>query len=233
MTGQLLVRLETSFPPPQQIIETLGELRHECGKLKLALAVRALDRIGNDIERWANRDLKELGVDLRPKISDLNLRIWDELQGRFFLVLPAELVERYRQTKPLFGNDIESKFPQMSEDISEAGKCLALNRATAAVFHLMRVMEIAVQQFGARLGIELTDEKNWQNILDQVNKAIKALDQKDHLTKRYAATAGHLYNVKLSSRNEVMHPKKTYTTEEGEKVFSSVNTFISDLASLL
>src|SRR5271169_6002061 len=35
------------------------------------------------------------------------------------------------------------------------GKCLALGRPTAAVFHLMPVMEIGVQRFGADLGVTL------------------------------------------------------------------------------
>ncbi len=147
--------------------------------------------------------------------------------------MPPECKELYKQDAPLFGTDVEAKFPQMSEDISKSGKCLALGRSTAAVFHLMRVMEIATQKLGDKLNVTFSSQKNWQNILDEVNKAIKAMDHKAVQTKAYAAAASHLYNVKLAWRNEVMHPKQTYTHEEATKIYTAVDTFIRDLASIL
>ncbi len=36
-------------------------------------------------------------------------------------------------------------------------------------------MELATQYLGKRLGLSFETEKNWANILDQVDKAIKAL----------------------------------------------------------
>jgi hypothetical protein len=108
-----------------------------------------------------------------------------------------------------------------------------VNRPTASVFHLMRIMEIGVRRFGDVLGVQLPDDKNWQNILDEINKAIKALDQKAPLTKKYAGASAHLYNVKLASRNEVMHPKQTYTPDEARRVFDATDAFIRDLANLI
>lgn len=170
---------------------------------------------------------------MRPLALDLHLRVIDELGDRLFLALPPESASYYDQKQPLFGGDVESKFPQMSEDIAEAGKCLALNRSTAAVFHLMRVMEIAVQTFGTKIGIALASEKMWQNTLDEVNKAIKGLNPKAPLTQAYAATASHLYNVKVCWRNPTMHPKQTYTPEEARKIFDAVKTFTDDLVNLI
>jgi hypothetical protein len=42
------------------------------------------------------------------------------------------------------------------------------------------------------------------------------MDAKQLSTKAYAEAASHLYNVKVAWRNEVMHPKQTYTFEEAE-----------------
>jgi hypothetical protein len=56
----------------------------------------------------------------------------------------------------------------------------------------MSVMELAVQGFGAKLGITLVSERKWQVILDQVNSAIRALDQKDGATIMYAGISSHL-----------------------------------------
>jgi len=73
----------------------------------------------------------------------------------------------------------------------------------------------------------------WQNILDEINKAIKAMDQKQPKTTQLAEAAAHLYNVKLAWRNAVMHPKDTYTPEEAKAIFENVKTFTSDLAPLM
>jgi hypothetical protein len=233
VVGQLFVRLETGFPPVEQIAPTLGELRRESERLGIRVAVSQLDRINEVVQGDGWNSLQALAELLRPLVRDLHLRVIDELGDRFFLSLPSENVAYYRQSEPLFGAEVEARLPQLSEDIAEAGKCLAVGRSTAAVFHLMRVMEIAVQKFGDKLGVPLAHEKYWQVILDGINKAIRAMDQRAAQTKMYAAASAHLYNVKLAWRNEVMHPKQTYTDQEARKVFLSVDTFIRDLVGML
>jgi hypothetical protein len=233
MTGQLMVRLEASLPPMQQIVETLAELHRECGRLGLPLSQAHLERFRDGLADFANVPLSTVAERMRGGIVELNMRVWDELENRFFLTIPADHIAWYRQSEPLFGKEVEAKFPEMSEDISEAGKCLALDRPTAAIFHLMRAVEIAVQRFGGKLGIALASEKNWQNILDEINKAIKALDQKALQTKAYAEASAHLYNVKLGWRNAVMDPKQTYTADEAKALFSATGIFIRDLAGIL
>lgn len=170
--------------------------------------------------------------EIQQAATELSNRMHDALVEQQFLHVSPELAKLYTKQQ-LFGSEVEAKFPQMSEDIAEAGKCLALQRGTATVFHLMRVMEIAVRQFGDKLGITLVSDKNWHNILDEINKAVKALDQKAPQTKAFAQASAHLYNVKLCWRNEVMHPKQTYTAAEATALFGAVDTFIRDLAELL
>ena len=46
-----------------------------------------------------------------------------------------------------------ANFPAANHEASEAGKCFATARYTACVFHLMRVMEVGVQEFGAVLSV--------------------------------------------------------------------------------
>lgn len=231
MAGQLMIRLEDQYLKDNVIGiigETLGGLTRECRNLKLTYSLAALERIREHIEKETATP-----ATLRTKIADLITRIFDELRNQYFISIPVESVGYYRPSAPLFGMDVEQKFVQMSEDIAEAGKCLALSRSTAAVFHLMRVMELAVQRFGTEVGVPFAHEQNWQVILDQINKAIRSMDQKALETKRYAAAASHLYNVKLAWRNEVMHPKQTYTVEEAKDLFDAVRTFTRDLAALI
>jgi hypothetical protein len=236
LIGQLIVKLEPQYTMGPEgagaLGETLAEIQREAGRLQLRSALAQLDRIEKYIMPQGKPGAILQGQ-LRTMLVDLHQRMCDELNDRFFISVPSENVPYYRQSEPPFGSEVEAKFPQMSEDISESGKCIALGLSTAAVFHLMRVMEIGTQKLGDRLGVQLASEKNWQNILDEVNKAIKALDHKAAQTKAYAAASSHLYNVKLAWRNEVMHPKQTYTHDEATKVHAAVDAFICDLALIL
>lgn len=206
----------------------IGEVGAACETLKLPSTVAQVHRM-LDWLKTGDSDLRTLS----QMLVELQNRLLDDLSMRLFLAVPESQENLYTQDKPLFGEQVEKKFTQMSEDVSEAGKCLALNRNTAAVFHLMRIMELGVQSFGTKLGITLVQEKNWQSILDEVNKNIKTRDHKLPETKRCAETASHLYNVKVAWRNEVMHPKQTYTDEEAAAIFGNVKTFINDLAGLI
>jgi uncharacterized phage protein gp47/JayE len=94
-------------------------------------------------------------------------------------------------------------------------------------------METGVQAFGTKLKVKLAGEKNWQNILDEVNKAIKALNPKDRGTVEMSQASANLYAVKLAWRNEVMHPKDTYTLEEADNLIRQVRIFMGKLATIV
>jgi hypothetical protein len=50
---------------------------------------------------------------------------------------------------------------------------------------------------------------------------------------RFSQAHAHLFHAKNAWRNEVMHPKATYTDAEAEELLSAVKTFMNNLASLL
>lgn len=169
-------------------------------------------------------------------ISALRDRLIDELAATYLLHLPRHKVEYFADT-PQFGEAVADKFPKAAYDIQEAAKCLATARSTGCVFHLMRCLELATQQLGKRLGINLVHEKNWHNILDEVDKAIKKLpiasSRQKKTRNRFAEASAHLRMVKDAWRNEVMHPKETYTEEEAERIFRNVKDFMVHLATKL
>jgi hypothetical protein len=243
MIGQILARFQIAANAPRhgvmitvqddvygELGAALGEMGRHVDRLGLPLSKKHFERMRASI---VNTDVALTDQVLIHDLRELITRLTDELESRLFLNVPPSQADFYSQSEPLFGNEVSSRFPNMAEDISEAGKCLGLNRPTACVFHLMRVMESGVQQFGTKLGIQLACEKNWQVVLDGVNKAIKAMNHREPITKAYAEAASHLYNVKVSWRNEVMHPKQTYTYEEARAIFENVKTFMSDLAGII
>ena len=204
--------------------------RQQCGMLSLQMSAIYLD---NCIKAFT-RDISNEAVAQRIDIA--LERITDELELRLFVHIPSDRADYY-QDEPQFGEEVADCFPKCAADIQEAAKCLALGRSTASVFHLMRVMESSVQYLGKKLNIALVGEKNWANILDEVDKAVRALPSKTSSQKRkrvkYAESSAHLRMVKDAWRNEVMHPKETYTGEEAERVFRNAKDFMVHLATRL
>ena len=164
------------------------------------------------------------------------MRMHDELKSRLFLYIPP-IAARFYGVKQAFGSDVDTKFPEAISDIEESGDCIAVGRSTAGVFHLMRVMERALQKLGAQLGVENTSEKNWQNILDEVNKRVRALPEATIVEKslkvEYATVGANLFNVKLAWRNPVMHPKDSYGPEEAVEIYETVKAFMRHLATIM
>ena len=97
--------------------------------------------------------------------ADLVSRFRDELSARVVLAVSPRLAKYYDPATPIFGTAVADKFPNQVGDMFEAGNCYALGRYTACVFHLMRLMEVAVQAFGSKLGVTLATDLNWQKIL--------------------------------------------------------------------
>lgn len=208
-----------------KIIPSMTEILKDCEKLKLQVSMACID------EFIAYADLLTVG-EMAHRLQVLNETIRREMQTYMFFHMPSKQAGFYRQ-RTLFGERVDSIFFSTQFDITEAGNCYAMGRGTACVFHLMRVMEVGVQQFGYKLGVPLAAEKNWQVILDLVNKAIKARPPKDDETIALSQVAAHLYNVKLAWRNQVMHPHDKYTLDEAEDVLTNVSSFMKSLAELM
>jgi len=216
----------------------LKKLARHLVVLDLRVSVRELEKFQEWIDR-SSADMKnqsmpaaEWQAGVRSRLDLITSVIHSELEQHVFLTLDTKEAELYDQ-KELFGKEVLAKFPAIQFDMTEAGNCLATGRGTACVFHLMRIMEVGVQQFGSKLSVSLVGEKNWQNILDEINKAIKRLPPKDAGTVGMCQAAANLYSVKLGWRNEVMHPKDTYTLEEAHNLIRQVKTFMAQLASLV
>jgi hypothetical protein len=160
-----------------------------------------------------------------------------ELKSTIFIQIPQHRQKYYSLSKNELDDNVHLHLSEVISDIEEGAKCFALGRSTACIFHLMRVTERSVQVFGKKLKVRLAHEKNWQNIIDEINKAIKNMNPKTFnrraLQREYAIIASHLFNVKIAWRNPVMHPKASYTEEEADEVLRSVVVFVNHLASIL
>jgi HEPN domain-containing protein len=152
----------------------------------------------------------------------------------FYYVRP-ENVDRYNEQN-LFGRKVTDSFPNAREDIEAAGKCLALGRSTASVFHLMRALEVGMRSLAQRVGMEFTP--NLAAFIDDIRKqtdapnvqksqALKAMDPfvKDALSD--------LMSLKLAWRNPTLNFMRNYSEEEAEDIFRSAKRLMSHLAEWL
>ena len=197
VTGLVAMRanIEEGLPPETdasglaaKYIPTVELVRAECEKIGLKTSVICAD------EFIALASGMTVG-DLVGSLKEIENTIRREMQGCLFLHMPFKGVAYYDQPQA-FGARVAVRLPSLEYDIREAGNCYATGRSTACVFHLMRIMEVGVQRLGEMLGVALVEEKNWQVILDQVNKAVKSLPAKEPRTVALSQVSAHLYNVK-------------------------------------
>jgi hypothetical protein len=168
-------------------------------------------------------------------IVHLLSRVKDDLNAqKFFHVLPG-YVQFYGQDQ-LFGDVVAKKFPSASEDIKNAGNCLALGQATACIFHLMRAMEIAVRQLSRRLNVTITPQTTWRVMTGNMDPKIKAMPDATQRQKQkkndWEAARTNLHLVGSVWRNNTMHPATSYTQSQALDVMNAVRVFMSGLSAL-
>lgn len=99
-------------------------------------------------------------AELQQQMTTLRETFEDELQSKLVLCIPADRA-KYFSNDNLFGGYVALALPRVIEDVDEAGKCFAAGRFTACVFHLMRVLEVGVQELASLLGVPTPEDKMW------------------------------------------------------------------------
>lgn len=213
----------------------LEKLRGDLLKIKAAHSLKLLDRMVTGLAAPA-RFTREEAIE---KLGELSDRIKDELSSIEFVHIDAVMREFFDPSSPLFGTDVASKFPVISYDIAEAGKCLALERSTASVFHSIRCLEAGIRAIARCLGISdptRAADRTWGNILRAVKieidkrwpPALVRTGGDDELfDNAYAALAG----MQNPYRNSTMHLDQTYTLEDARYIFEVVKGFMRKIAS--
>lgn len=219
---------ENNIPVMRKLIE---RLRHSCEMLDFSDIYPAITRIESPLEYAATIGVTDLPADVKA----LKDRFEDKLKTSWFLHVSSVDLPLYGK-RDLFGEKVSKKFPKAIEDIEEAGSCLALGRATASVFHLMRAMEVVVQRLSKSLGIQNTN-REWGKLLSDMGKAVEAMprgsEAEKRRRKRWSEAHTHLYHLKEAWRNDTMHPNKVYTQAQAMEVFNATRVFMSHLIGLL
>ncbi len=115
----------------------------------------------------------------------------------------------------LFGKGVFSKLPEISKiDLSEAGKCIAMERHTAGAFHILRAMEDVIKElYLSVIKRNRLKKPMWYGMVDAMQKKKRnrpneaLLDQLDSIRKHY--------------RNPTQHPEKVYDSDEVQDLLAS------------
>jgi hypothetical protein len=201
--------------------EMSAPIVEECNKLRLQVAADAAKGFGN----------AKSGTELEGALEFVRNAIFIGLNGRRFLE-PEPQYSKYFDNPTLFGEKVFNAYPSATEDIAEAGTCLALERPTACVMHLMRASEVALKALANAVGVGT--QADWgayiREIYREMEKQAKAAGAKTPAHQFYAEAAAQIDNVKRAWRNPSMHVDKSYSQQRAEDILLATKSLMSHLA---
>ncbi len=222
----------------QQLTSLLKKVDKGVEYLALPASKRACEELMSILER---KDSQPSVGTLQPLLVELNKRIEVELKAHMYLCVSKEQAQFYKNPLENWDTTVVA-FPATRYDIEEAGKCLALRRNTAAVFHLMRVMGAGVTALGKSLNeptLNASQNLTWGNVLRrctrELEKEFKHMSPVWQSDKQFYATAtAKLYAVKDAWRNPNAHEVgNKYTDEEALDIYRTIRSFMRHLSTKL
>lgn len=183
-------------------------------------------------------DGKSTHADASKCLESIRTTLNRELRSITLLCVDSSKLNEFEQISPLFGEGVDEAFPSISYEVQEAGYCVAFNRNTAVVFHLMRVLEIALRAINASLGLPppTGNQKNWGNLLQAINVEMTHRNQNAnagwHANDRsiFEDLFASLDAVRSAWRNATMHIERNYDEDEARHLFLVVKQLMKKVA---
>jgi hypothetical protein len=229
-TEPLAVEGDPAFK--ENAARTLTEIIQEAEKIGLRKIVRQATRIRDKKIANSTHDQKfALMMELRDCLMD-------ELAEYLFLSVGPTFKWYYLKPEKQVDPSVLAAFPSAARDVECAGKCIALDQGDAVVFHSMRILERGLNALAKRFDVSFNNT-NWQQIIDQVEKEIRAISSKTNgpqwkeEEKFYSEAAMTLRWLKNAWRNYCMHVYETYEPREAGDIFYHTRTFMAHLATKL
>jgi hypothetical protein len=220
-------------------LKTLDSLEKDCELLGLNLTLATMVGLRSGLTGGSGRNNVQWLLDQMKAIRDL---LANEMKGRVYAYIPPESARYFTSTSEphLFGSNVDVAFPSAQYDIHEAGCCMAVVRPTAAVFHLMRVLECGLNALGKVFSVSL-EHTNWAPAIEQIESRIRNMHKDPawksdpkckELQVNYSQVAANFGVLKDAWRNHTMHGRSTYSTDEAEHIFNNTQFFMKKLAAL-
>jgi hypothetical protein len=216
------------------------ELRAEAERLGLLATVAQADRIEHYVRSWFDRSTSSTPASfnfttLGQMASDLHVRVIDELEARLCFILPVDRRPWFDALQ--FAEVVAEHFPSSIADMEEAGKCYALGRNTACVFHLMRVTEAGLIAIARR--IEFPDDRPmWEPVVKFIDAQLKknyaemsAVFKGD--VEFLSGIAAQMHAVNLAWRRRVAHVESSYDDGQAKRIFDATKGLMEHIAAKL
>lgn len=223
---------------PQIDGTTPTKLTELCEKMAPVMEALDLDGTKSTLDAIAEhmRDNPVVNDHLRFAIEHVYRVMNDELKRVAFFAVKKDAAKLYEPKEPLFGQEVHDNFQSSRYEITEAGKCIALDRPTAAVMHLMRSLEPGLMAMASEAGFT-PNRSNWGDVIPEIEKRLDPLNPnyiKDRGKREFLAPcAAQFRYFKDAWRNQAMHQREKYTPEEAEGIYRAVKSFMMHLAKRL
>jgi hypothetical protein len=171
--------------------------------------------------------------------------VLDNLKRRMFMYVPAGDAIYWNNLRQ-FGNEFVTAFPtEAVMELGEMGNCFVASRATACVFHCMRIAEYGLRKLAKLVNVKLTDKgklvpveyATWDKVIQSIRSKITTTRQLSHGPKKardlqfYSDAADHCEYMKDIWRNEISHTRpRSYNREETLSIINRVRDFVQLLA---
>lgn len=228
----------------------LGNLKAECERVNFDSLVAQIDRVGAHVGLSRIMEITEPGQisAMRSMVSsqldDIVQAVKYELSRHVFLHISNDRKAWYsEEDQPLFGHEVACRFPNASHDIAEAGRCFALERWDACVYHLMLATERALRKWARTLKVKKTNKPlelmDWKPILDAATARLNVLKGKaGSNTKKakeielIAEKLSHFGLIKEAYRNVCAHGRSSYDERKARNILNHVQAFMQSLSKV-
>lgn len=207
-----------------------------CGELDLRVTRQAsapLVRALGLAQQAGEADVvpQDLSERVRKACADIDVTLDSELKLRHaFVVTPKRLgIEQLLEDPAsLIGAETYARLPDICKfDLTEACKCIAFERPTAAVFHAMRAVEGMLRAYYcSKVKRNRVKRQLWNDMIVHLEKRKKRPPQ---------PILDHLDNIRRNFRNPTQHPDAMHDMNEAQNLMlismEAMNRMVGDMDS--
>jgi hypothetical protein len=189
---------------------------------------------------------QEYGKHMAELTIDLQDAFMAKVGEDAFLVVPSNRRVYYETTTFLLTNDDSQKLGAALDDIGEAGKCFALDRWTACVFHLMRAVEATLHLWAPIVGVTLTRPLELEDMGTIINNVGAELERKIKYWEQQSKSHQKVEELEFFSalnldfrcfknewRNKGAHARFSFNESQAKDAMTHVGAFLHLVSSRL
>jgi hypothetical protein len=209
----------------EKLRKGLKEVKDVAEKCELSKVAAKAERL---LTTWLKDNKADVGV-VMAMVAGFVGDTQAELCEHIFFRIPTEEKSFYDVVQ--LTEAAMNAFPSSVPEVSDAGRCFALDQPTACVLHLMRALEVPLTALVAALNFTPSNP-NWQVVINECEREIRKLKDKEDQDFYGEAATNFLY-FKNAWRNHAMHGRDTYDKRQAFDIMQHVAGFMRHLSRRL